>query len=123
MFKQISICVAFVMLGVVPLRAQQQEAVLQRVELPGMGIDVLVATAKSPAVTIDLGNSPDAMVIPLVGNALTLVFEDGAKMLAALDSLRYPGCSLFMPGKDGNPARAVSLYVAPKGDLRLSSGR
>jgi hypothetical protein len=116
MLKRILICVAFSILGGTPTNAQRQEAVLQRIGLPGAGVDILLATPKSPAATIDLSESPEALIVPLVGNALTLVFEDGAEMLAALEPLRYPGCSFLMSSKDGKSTKPVSVYFLPAQD-------
>ena len=113
MFKPISICVALTMLGATSLHAQRLEANLQRVEVPGAEFAILLATPKSPAVIINLGQSPEALVVPLVGNALTLTFEDGAEMLAALEYLRHPGYSFQAPSRDGNPSQAAALYIVP----------
>ena len=113
MLKRIPICVALVIASVTSLKAQQHEAALQRIVLPAAGIELLLATPKSPGQIIDLGQSPEALVVPLVGNALALVFEDGAEMLAALDSLRYPSCSLLTPSQDGKSTKPVSVYVRP----------
>jgi hypothetical protein len=66
------------------------------------------------AVINNLGESPEAMVIPLVGNALTLIFEDGAEMFATLEYLRHPGYSFMAPGPFDKPPRAAALYIVPK---------
>ncbi len=114
MFTRTSICVAVTILGVTSLNAQRLEANLQRIEVPGAGFEILLATPKTPTVFINLGESPEALVVPLVGNALTLTFEDGADMLAALEDLRHPGYSFLAPGRDGIPSRAAALYIIPK---------
>jgi len=123
MFRRTLICLAVTTLGVTSLDAQRLEANLQRIEVPGAGFEILLATPKTPAVMINLGESPEALVVPLVGNALTLTFEDGADMLAALEHLRHPGHSFLAPGRDGNPSRAAALYIVPKSAPKGSSAR
>jgi hypothetical protein len=113
MLKHISICTVLALLGTSPLWALEQEAALQEVALPGAGFNIVLATAKSPAATIDLGESPDAMILHLSGGELALAFEDGAKMLEAFDLLQHPGCA-FRASDDGGSAKPASVYVVPK---------
>src|SRR5262249_1033580 len=113
MLKHISVCATFAMLAMSPLKAQQQEAALQHVELPGVGFDIALATPKSAAATIDLGDSPDALILHLTGGELALAFEDASKMLEASDLLQHPGCAFRARG-DGRSAKPVSVYVVPK---------
>src|SRR5262249_29513503 len=82
-------------------------------ELPGVGFDLVLATPKSPAATIDLGDSPDALILHLTGGELALAFEDGSKMFEASDLLRHPGCA-FRASGDGRAEKPVSVYVVPK---------
>lgn len=114
MVTRTSICLALTVLGATSVNAQRLEARLQRIEVPGAGFEIHLATAKTPAVMINLGESPEALVVPLVGNALTLTFEDGADMFAVLEHLRHPGYSFLAPGRDGSPSRAAALYIVPK---------
>ena len=114
MLKRVSICAAFIVLGMTSLKAQQLEAVLQRVELPGAGVEVLLAMPKSPATTIDLGESPDALILHLSGGELALGFEDGRKMLEVMDFLQHPACAFRAHSDGGKSAKPVSVYVVPK---------
>ena len=124
MLRHISICATVVVLGTSPLLAREQEANLQEIELPGAGFNIVLATPKSPAATIDLGESPDALVLHLSGGELALAFEDGQKMIEAMDFLQHPGCA-FRASDDGRSAESVSVYVVPKrettADLRIPS--
>ena len=113
MLKHISICAALALLAMSPIKAQQHEAMLQQVELPGAGFYVVLATPKSPAGIMDL-NSPDALILPLIGGELALAFEDGWKMLQAIDFLKHPGCAFEVNSDDGKSTKPVSIYVVPK---------
>jgi hypothetical protein len=119
MLKHISICATLALLGTSPLCAQEQEAALQEVELPGAGFNIVLATPKSPAATIDLGETPDALILHLNGGELALGFEDGRKMLEARDFLQHPGCA-FRASEDGGSAKPVSVYVVPKREMTAS---
>ena len=54
MLKHLSICVALIAFGIGSASAQQREAILQKVEVPGAAFDLMLATPKTPAVIIDL---------------------------------------------------------------------
>lgn len=123
MVKRALMCVALTFLGLPSVNAQRLEASLQRIEVPGAGFEIVLASTKTPAVTINLGESPEALVVPLVGSALALTFEDGADMLAVLEYLRHPGYSFLAPGRDGHPSRAAALYIVPKRVPKASPAR
>jgi len=114
MLKHVSICATLVALATIPLKAQQWEAVLQQVELPGVGFNLVLATPKSPSTVVNLGLSPEALIAPLIGGALALSFDDGAKMTEAIDTLQHPACAFQAESKDGNATTPVSVYVVPK---------
>jgi hypothetical protein len=111
MLKHLSICAALVALGIGPLHAQEQEAFLQDIEVPGAGFDFVLAAPNPEAGALpDLGNMPDALVVHLYGGELVLVFDDAEKMLKALDSLKSPVGAFHVEGK----AQPVALYIVPK---------
>jgi hypothetical protein len=114
MFKQISICALLTLFGTSPLMAQQREAVLRTVELPDAGFNIVLAMPKSPAATVNLDRSPDALVVHLVGGELALTFEDPAKMLATAGSLRFPACAFHVTAADGRTDMPVAAYVVPR---------
>jgi len=116
MFKQLWIYAAFVALGASPLYAQEQEAVLQTVKVPGAGFDLVLATPHPEGGALpDLSNTPDAMIVHLPGAKLALVFEDADKMVKALDSLKNQ-IGAFRADVTGDESiRPVVLYVVPKG--------
>jgi hypothetical protein len=59
----------------------------------------------------DLGETPDALVIHLVGGELWVAFEDAAKMLDAMERLRRPLGTFYIRDRE-NP---VAVYIIPKG--------
>ena len=102
---------ALIALGTGPLTAHEREAHLQKITGPDNAFDMIVATAKSPNAPIyDLSETPDALVIHLIGGELWLAFEDAAKMLEAIDVLHRP-IGAFRVGNQDN---AVAVYIAPK---------
>ena len=80
MLKRFAICAALVALEAGSAAAQEREAVLQKIAVPGTSFEMLVATASSPDGAIyDLGDTPDSLVIHLIGGKLWVGFEDAGK--------------------------------------------
>jgi hypothetical protein len=72
--NRFAICAALVALEAGSAAAQEREAILQKTAVPGTSFEMLVATAKSPDVAIyDLGDTPDTLVIHLIGASFGLV--------------------------------------------------
>lgn len=129
MLKYFSICAAFVTLGTGSLNAQyaqhaqqgQQEAALQKVEVPGAGFDIVLAMPKSQTgATFDFGNSPDATIIYLIGGELALSFDGPENMLQALDFLQLPVGAFHVDSKDSKASKPVAVYIVPKGETLTS---
>jgi hypothetical protein len=116
MLKRLSICAVLITLASGTVSAQQQ-AVLRKMEAHGAGFDVLIATPKSPGgPRYSLSDSPDALIIHLVGGELVLEFDDVEKMVKALDSLRRPIGAFHMESADGRLEIPVAVYVVPAGE-------
>jgi hypothetical protein len=113
MLKHLWTCAALAALGTGSANAQQQDALLQKLAVQGASFDIILAMPKSPTVEINLGNSPDALVLHLVGGELALTFDDAEKMLKALVSLQLPVCSFHVESPDGKSRRPISIYIAP----------
>ena len=95
----------------------QERAVLQKMEAPGAGFNVLIATPKSPGgASYSLSEAPDALIIHLVGGELVLEFDDAEKMVKALDSLRQPIGAFRMQSPDRRLQIPVAVYIAPAGE-------
>ena len=113
MLKHISICAALVFLGTGAVNAQQQQASLEHVELPGTGLDIVLAIPKSPASTINLAMSPDALVMNLIGGQLALAFNSETDALQTWASLQRPGCAFQVQRKNDTAQTPIAVYVIP----------
>ena len=117
MLKHLSICVVLTAFGSTSLSAQQHEAVLQKVQVPGADFEIVLAVPKYPAAVIhDLGKSPDALLLHLVGGALVLGFDAPEKMIAALESVRSPACAFHVDGKGDKRPAPIAVFVVPKAE-------
>ena len=116
MLKHLSICAMLTAFGLGSLSAQQLEAVLQKVEVPGADFEIVLAIPKYPAGALrDLGKSPDAMILHLVGGQLVVGFDTPEKMVAALESVRS-GCAVHVNGKGDKPPKSVAVFVAAQAE-------
>lgn len=116
MLKYLSIFAALFALGASPLFAQEQEAVLQTVEVPGAGFNFVVATPHPEGGALpDLSNTPEALIVRLHGGKLALVFDDPSEMVKAFDSLATPVCAFETAGRGGSAPQPVALYIVPQG--------
>jgi len=107
MLKHLSVCAALIAFAMGPAYAQQ-EAVLQKVEVAGAAFHILVASPKVQGVKFDLANSPDALLVHLVGGDLALGFDSHEAMMMTVEFLRRPLSSFNV---EGTP---VALYSVPK---------
>lgn len=121
MLKLLSICAALIMSGTVSVSAQQREAVLQTIEVPGATFDIVLAVPKAPEATIDLGGSPEALVIYLIGGELALGFESWEQMLKAFDSLQSPVGTFHVKGNGSKLPIPVAVYIVAKGGTLVSA--
>ena len=87
MLKQLSICAALIAFTAGAANAQQKEAILQKLEVPGAAFDIIIAMPKPQGMTFDLSESPDALLVHLIGGELALGFDNAEKMLKALELL------------------------------------
>ena len=114
MFRQLWLCAVFLALAG-SAGAQEREAVLQKVDVPGAGFDLIVAMPKADGVIYDLADSPDALLVRLAGGGLALGFERPEAMLTAANSLRRPVCA-FVDGSAGEQRTPVAIYLVPKAE-------
>ena len=122
MLKYLSICIALVTLGGTPAYAQEREAALRTVHVPGMGFDIVLATPHPEGGAVpDLANTPETLVMHLHGGKLALVFDDPWEMVKAYDSLRTPVGAFEAPIRSGSAPEPVALYIVPKGDTIVPS--
>jgi hypothetical protein len=109
MLTKLSMCAA--------LAAQQQEAVLKRLEVPGAAFDLVLGMPKSPPRPFyDLSESPDALVIHLIGGKLVLTFEDALEMMKAAESLGSPVGASHVAGKEAKSGVPLAIYMVSKAE-------
>jgi hypothetical protein len=115
MLRHLPIC-SFICLSAAlgsPASGQQQEAVLQAVDVPNVGVTVVVATAKTDAPAVDFRGTPDPTLIYLAGGELVHSYDDKMQALfPTLDTVLSPACMLHV-GKGDRPA-PVAVYVIPR---------
>jgi hypothetical protein len=116
MLKHLSIWAVLIAFASSSVNAQQQEAVLKTLEVPGAAFNIILAMPKSPGATYNLGNSPDALLVHLVGGELAIAYENAEQMLKALDQLRGPAFAFHAQSKDGTSYKPVAVYIVPKGE-------
>jgi hypothetical protein len=116
MLKHLSICAAVMALTAGAANAQQKEAMLQRMEVPGAAFDVIVASPKPDGVTFDLSESPDALVVYLTGGELALGFSDADIMLKVLGTLRRPVGAVRLQSPDHRSSVPIAVYLVPAGE-------
>ena len=124
MLKHLWICAAFVALGASPLHAQEREAVLQTVQVPGAGFDFVLAMPHPERGALpELGNTPEALIVHLQGAKLAIVFEDVDKMVKAIESLKKHVGTFQARVTGGRSLHPVALYVVPMDRSSRSAGK
>ena len=116
MLKHFSICAALIAFATGATNAQQREAVLQRVGVPGTAFDIILATPAPEGIVYDLAETPDALLLNLIGGKLALGFESVDDMLHVADRLRTPSCALQVRTKVSKSEIPVAIYVVSKGE-------
>jgi len=116
MLKHLSICAALMALATGSANAQQKEAMLQRMEVPGAAIEIIVAMPKPQGAAFDLSASPDALLVYLTGGELAVGFDDAEKMLKLLGTLRHPVGALRVQSPDQRSTIPVAVYLVPAGE-------
>lgn len=116
MLRHLSICAAFMAITMGSATAQQREAMLQRIAVPGSGFDIVVAMPKPDGATYSLANSPDALVVHLIGDDLALAFDDPWKMIKTFDYLRKPIGAFYVDSPDLKSRIPIALYMVTSSD-------
>ena len=107
-----------------PLHAQQQEASLLKVEMPGQGFDLVFAMAKPGGARNDLRGMPDPLVVYAGDGELAFAIHDKRDMFKDMGVLFAPACTFRAASATGKTT-PVSVYVVPKsekpGAVRMAS--
>ena len=120
MLKYMPICTALTVLGAGSVSAQQQEAVLQRIELPNVGFNLVVAVAKQGGPTLNLRGVPDPNIVDLADGELVYSLTGRLQELLDVGSLMAPACTFHVDRKDFSPLTPVVVYVIPKGEIPIA---
>jgi hypothetical protein len=116
MRNALAIIAALMIIGTGSADAQQQEAILQKIEVPNAGFDLILATAKPGSSLLYLRDQPDANVIYL-GTDLVYGYSDiKPEMSELLDlaTLMRPACSVQASPADKQSRTPVVVYIVPK---------
>ena len=124
MLKYLSIFTALTVLGASTGKAQPQEAVLRKVELPEAIYSIVVAMPKSPAgVAIDLRGQPDPTVAYIADGALVLGIDRQVEnTFRDIAALQHPSCSFRADGPGSHSPKTVAVYVV-RNDGMPAAGR
>ncbi len=116
MLKQLSMCAALLVLGAAGVNAQQlqHEAVLQKVDVPGAGFDIVLAMPKSPGgARIDFRGEPDPLIVYLAGGELAMAADgDLVKAFKDLGALQFPA-AVFHVERSDKSRDPIAVYVIP----------
>ncbi len=114
-------CALFVTFLAGAAKAQQREAVLQKVEVAGAGFNVVIATAKLHGATADFRGQPDPNIVYLADGELAYALT-GQQELPDMGILMAPACTFHVERRDYSPRTPVVIYVIPKGDTPFVKG-
>ena len=121
MFKYISICAALVVLGSNAVNAQQQEADLQKIDVPNAGFNVVLALPKAGGSTADYHRQPDPNLIYLADAEHVYGQTGNLKELMDSGIVKVHACTFHVDRRDGHAATPVAVYVIPKGNVPIAS--
>lgn len=115
-FLSLGMTVAAFALAASPLHAQQQEAKLLKVEIPGQGFDLVFAMTKPDGATSDLRGVPDPLVIYSGDGELAFAIDDKTlDMFKDVSAMSAPACT-FRTVTAAGKSTPVSIYVVPKSE-------
>jgi len=99
-----------------PLHAQQQEAALQKVKVPGTGFDLVLAKVKAGGASSDFRGMPDPLIVYSGdGNLAFAVDAKTQELLKDVGILKAPACT-FQAESD-NLLNTVTVYVVPNREV------
>ena len=116
MLKHLSVSFLLTVFAAGAANAQQKEAVLQRLNAPGSSFGIILAMPKPHGAIYEFSESPDALVLHLIGGELALGFDDAESMLRAAVALRRPFAALRLESPDHRLPIPVALYLVPAGE-------
>jgi hypothetical protein len=121
MLKYSPICAALVLLATGSVNAQQREAVLQTIDVPNAGFNIVLALPKAGGTTADYRRQPDPNLIYLADAEHVYGQTGNLKELMDSGIVKVHACTFHVDRRDGHAATPVAVYVIPKGDVPLAS--
>lgn len=121
MLKYFAICAALLTIGAGSANAQQQDAFVQKIVVPGAGFDIILVMPKPNAATLNLRGVPDPYIVYPVGDALAFAVDgEVEKMFKDVGSFQFPIAAFQVerPGSKGKDT--VAVYIVPKTETRVS---
>jgi hypothetical protein len=122
MLKSISIGIVLVVLAVASANAQQREATLQRLPVPGTNFDIIIVTPKAGGAVIDQRGLPDPLIVNIAGGELAVAVDGEVEKMFKDGFLLAPNCTFHVNHKGGD-ASPVGVYVVPKSQKSASQMR
>lgn len=113
MLKSLTIFAALVVLGTGSVNAQQREAILQKIAVPGASFDVVLAMAKPGSPVVYYRNQPDPNIINL-GNDLVIAYTVELSETLDLATLMRPAQTIVVERGDKMGRTPVVVYFVPK---------
>jgi hypothetical protein len=92
MFKHLSILAALAAFGIGAAHAEQREAILQKVEVPNAGFDIVLVMTKPGGPNLDLRSQPDPHVLYLMGGELVQAYTGELNAGLPPQRKRHSGC-------------------------------
>ena len=112
MLKFLPIFAALAILATSSANAQEREAVLQQIEVPNAGFNLLIAMPKPGSTAVNSRNQPDPNVIYL-GNDLVTAFTAELAKLLDIAVLMRPAKS-SVGGRGDQNIDSAAVYIIPK---------
>jgi hypothetical protein len=119
MLKFFSIFALLVALGTASANAQQREAMLQRLKVPGSDFDIIIVRATPGSPSVLQHGLPDPLIVNFAGGALAMAFDVEADK-SFNDILLAPNCTVHMNHKSRRDSNPVAVYVVPKAETTAS---
>jgi hypothetical protein len=113
MLKCFAICATLLILGFGSVRAQQQDVVVRKTEVPGTNLEMVVVMSKAQAdITSGLADQEHPLVASPTGDWLAFATDCEIEWLFGRSRSLIQG--LRVERKEGEPSSAVHIYIVSR---------